>query len=153
MWVTSNREILSKATSAQFSRAAKAKVQVPDGMVDEIERQLVRRVIDLTALARKSGRAVAGFEKVKGWLADKPVRVLFQASDGSVRGKAKLWTPTGARYFDCLTSSELGMAFGRESVIHGALATGGLSDRVVEEAARLKGLRENTGDQGVARKD
>jgi hypothetical protein len=27
-------------------------------------------------------------------------------------------------------------------VIHGALATGGLSDRVVEEAAKLKGLRD-----------
>ena len=41
-----------------------------------------------------------------------------------------------------MTAAELGLAFGRQSVIHGALATGGLSDRVVEEAARLRGLRE-----------
>lgn len=153
MWVSADRGALSRATAAQFSRAAKARVTVPDDLVDEIERQLARRVIDLIALARKAGLAVVGFEKVKGWLADRPVRVLLQASDGSVRGKSKLWTPEGARYFDCLTSVELGMAFGRESVIHGALATGGLSDRVVEEAARLRGLREIGGGPTSARKD
>ncbi|KAA9006913.1 RNA-binding protein [Histidinibacterium aquaticum] len=153
MWVTADRAVLDSAKDGQFSRAAKAKVHVPDDLADEVERQVTRRVIDLISLARKAGLAVAGFEKVKSWLADKPVRVLLQASDGSVRGKAKLWTPTGARYFDCLTQSELGMAYGRESVIHGALATGGLSDRVVEEAARLKGLRDSGGGQGAARKE
>jgi hypothetical protein len=70
-----------------------------------------------------------------------------------VRGKDKLWTPTGARYFDCLTSTELGLAFGRQSVIHAALASGGLGDRVVEEAARLKGLRANVGGAGATGKD
>mgnify|MGYP003656555072 FL=1 len=77
----------------------------------------------------------------------------MQASDGSERGKTKLWTPEGARYFGCLTSAELGLAFGRQSVIHGALATGQLSNRVVEEAAKLKSLREIDGDKPVAGKD
>jgi len=69
------------------------------GRTDEVERQLVRRVIDLIALARKAGLAVCGFEKVKGWVAGgERVRALLQASDGSERGKTKLWTPEGARY-------------------------------------------------------
>ena len=71
--------------------------------------------------------------------------MLFQASDGSDRGKGKLWTPEGGRWFGCLTSSELGLAFGRDYVIHGALAAGGLSRRVVEEAAKLTGLRKASG--------
>ncbi|QQA42900.1 RNA-binding protein [Pelagovum pacificum] len=153
IWVSADRSVLDQAKAGQFARAAKAKVDVPEGLTDEVERQLARRVTELIALARKAGLAVAGFEKVKNWLADKPVRVLLQASDGSVRGKAKLWTPEGARYFDCLTSSELGVAFGRESVIHGALSTGGLSDRVVEEAAKLRGLRPKDGGDPAARKD
>jgi hypothetical protein len=37
------------------------------------------------------------------------------------------------------------MAFGRDSVVHGALGAGGLSNRVVEEAAKLSGLRKNDG--------
>ena len=40
------------------------------------------------------------------------------------------------------------MAFGRQTVIHAALASGGLSKRVVEEAQRLQGLRETVGGKG-----
>ena len=143
MYVTASRAALDKAGKGQFSRSAKRAVNVPEGLADEVERQLVRRVTDLIAMARKAGLAVCGFEKVKAWLGNEQVRVLLQASDGSERGKTKLWTPTGARYFGCLTAAELGLAFGRQSVIHGALATGGLSNRVVEEAAKLRGIRED----------
>ena len=153
MWVTATRATIEAAKKGQFARAAKAPVTVPEGLADEVERQLARRVVDLIAMARKAGLALAGFEKVKSALAGEKVRVLLQASDGSERGKTKLWTPTGARYFGCLTSQELGLAFGRQSVIHGALAAGGLSDRVVEEAARLRGMREMDGTDPGAGKD
>lgn len=153
MWVSSTRDALDRAGKGPFSRSAKRPVQVPDGLTDEVDRQLARRVVDLIALARKAGLAVAGFEKVKDKLAADDVRVLLQASDGSERGKTKLWTPTGARYFGCLTAAELGLAFGRQTVIHGALAAGALSDRVVEEAAKLRGLREVDGSALPAGKD
>ena len=154
IYVTADRAILEQARKGQFWRSAKQAVTVPDGLLDEVERQIARRTVDLIALTRKAGRAVCGFEKVKGWLAGgERVRVLVQASDGSERGKTKLWTPEGARYFGCLTSAELGLAFGRQSVIHGALATGGLSDRVVEEATKLRGLREGNGGDGASGKD
>ncbi|SFS19651.1 RNA-binding protein [Yoonia litorea] len=154
MYVTADRKTLEEARKGQFSRSAKQQVTVPDDLVDEVERQLARRVVDLIALTRKSGRAVCGFEKVKGWLAGgERVRVLVQASDGSERGKTKLWTPEGARYFGCLTAAELGLAFGRQSVIHGALGTGGLSDRVVEEATKLRGLREGNGGNAASGKE
>ncbi len=158
MYVTATRAALNKAGRGQFSRSAKGPVTVPDGLSAEVERQLARHVVNLIALARKAGIAIAGFEKVKGALdhhqqGGQKVRVLLQAADGSERGKAKLWTPTGARYFGCLTSDELGLAFGRQSVIHGALASGRLSDRVVEEAAKLRGLREDDGGKAPAGKD
>ena len=153
MWVAAQRDVVERAGKGAFSRSAKAQVTVPDGLADEVERQLAARVVGLISMARKAGLAVCGFEKVKGWLATEPVRVLLQASDGSERGKTKLWTPTGARYFGCLTSQELGLAFGRQSVIHGALATGGLSDRVVEEAAKLRGFRDIDGGDRSAGKD
>ncbi|MDC1216209.1 RNA-binding protein [Octadecabacter sp.] len=154
MWVTASRDALDKAGKGQFSKSAKQAVNVPDGLTDEVERQLARRVVDLIALARKAGSAVCGFEKVKGWVSGgERVRALLQASDGSERGKTKLWTPEGARYFGCLTAQELGLAFGRGEVVHGALASGRLSDRVVEEAVKLKSLREIEGGEGTDRKD
>ncbi len=154
MYVSAERSALEVASRGQFSRSAKQPVTVPDGLADEVERQVLRRTVELIAMARKAGRSVCGFEKVKGWLAGgERVRVLLQASDGSDRGKAKLWTPEGARYFDCFTSAELGLAFGRQSVIHGALAAGGLGNRVVEEATKLRGLRRLDGGNLATEKD
>ena len=154
MYVAADRAALEVAGKGQFSRSAKMSVTVPEGLVDEVERQLAKRALDLIAMSRKAGRAVCGFEKVKGWLAGgEHVRVLLQANDGSERGKAKLWTPEGARYFGCFTSAELGLAFGRQSVIHGALAAGGLGNRVVEEATKLRGLRELDGGKPATEKD
>ncbi|MEM1237497.1 MAG: RNA-binding protein [Pseudomonadota bacterium] len=141
-YVTADRETLEKAVGSRiFSKGAKAQVSVPDGLVDVVETQLARRVVDLIAMARKAGQAIAGYEKVRSALANQNVKVLLQASDGSERGKGKLWTPEGARWFGILTADELGMAFGRTRVIHGAVLAGGLTTRVVEEAAKLKGLR------------
>ena len=153
MYVSATRSALEAAGRGQFSRSAKQAVKVPEGLADEVELLVLRRVQDLIALARKAGLALCGFEKVKAELDKEHVRVLFQASDGSERGKSKLWTPTGARYFGCLTADELGLAFGRQSVIHGVLTSGALSDRVVEDAAKLRGLRENDDGQGTVGKD
>ncbi len=142
IWVSANRGAIETAVKKKlFSRAARTQVSVPDRLADTVDALLVRRVTDLLALARKSGDAVAGFEKVKDWLSKDVADVLIQASDGSGRGKSKLSTPYGGHFIGWLTSDELGLAFGRETVIHAALGTGGLSKRVVEEAARLKGLR------------
>ena len=66
IWVTSDPDILRQAVSKQlFSRGAKQKVTVADDLPEQVEALLVRRVCELIALSRKSGKAVAGFEKVK----------------------------------------------------------------------------------------
>ena len=142
IWVSATRAALDLAVSKKlFARSAKQPVTVPDGLVTEVETQLARRVVNLISLARKGGRAIAGYEKVKIWLQNEEAKVLIQASDGSERGKSKLSTPYGGSFIGWLTADELGLAFGRQTVIHGALASGGLTERVVEEAARLKNLR------------
>lgn len=149
IYVAADRAALEKAvTKRLFSRGAKAAVTVPDGLVDEVEKQLARRVVDLISLQRKAGRAVAGYERVKTWLQTEEAQVLIQASDGSGRGKSKLSTPHYGSYIGWLTADELGLAFGRQTVIHGALASGGLTQRVVEEAQRLKGVRKDMGGSG-----
>jgi len=149
MYVAADRDAIELAVKKKlFSRAAKTQVTVPDGLVDEVEKQLARRVVDLISLQRKGGKAVAGYEKVKSWLQSEEAEVLIQASDGSGRGKSKLSTPHYGRYIGWLTADELGLAFGRQTVIHGALASGGLTLRVVEEAQRLKGVRKNEGGNG-----
>ncbi|MFQ6773771.1 RNA-binding protein [Cereibacter sphaeroides] len=153
MYVSADRKAIEKAAAkGLFARAARQPVKVPEGLADLVEAQLARRVIDLISLARKAGEAVAGYEKVKDWLSKDEAKVLIQASDGSERGKSKLHPPEGKRSFiGCLTARELGLAFGREHAIHGALAAGGLTTRVQDEAARLAGLRGQIGGRAAGR--
>lgn len=144
IWVTADRAALETAVKkGAFARSAKQPAKVPDDLVAEVERQLARRTVDLISMQRKAGKAVAGYEKVKTWLQTEEALVLIQAVDGSGRGKSKLSTPHYGHYIGCLTADELGLAFGRQTVIHGALASGGLTLRVVEEAHRLNGVRKN----------
>ena len=146
-WVSADRAAIDLAVKKKlFARAFKAQVRAPDDLADQVEAQVLRRLVELISLARKSGAAVAGYEKVKDWLAREEARVLIQASDGSERGKSKLSTPHYGTYVGWLTADELGQAFARQSVIHAAVASGGLSQRVVEEAHRLKGMRMTDGD-------
>ncbi|NCQ24198.1 MAG: hypothetical protein COW54_16900 [Rhodobacteraceae bacterium CG17_big_fil_post_rev_8_21_14_2_50_63_15] len=147
IWVAADRAALDKVVKkGLFSRAAKQPVQVPDDLTDLVEALLAQRVVNLISLARKGGRAVSGYEKVKDMLSKGDARVLIQASDGSERGKSKLSTPQGGSFIGWLTAAELGQAFGRQTTIHAALGAGGLLNRVVEEAARLKGLRVSDGE-------
>ncbi|PVA10735.1 RNA-binding protein [Pelagivirga sediminicola] len=149
IWVAADRAALDKASKkGLFARAAKQPVQVADGMTDWVESLLAQRVVNLISLARKGGHAVAGYEKVKDWLAKEEAEVLIQASDGSERGKSKLSTPHYGNFIGWLTADELGQAFGRQTTIHAALSAGGLTQRVVDEAARLKGLRVSDDGSG-----
>ena len=148
IWVSSDRAALEKAVKkGLFARAARQAVVVPDDFVSLVEGQLVARIVNLISLARKGGGAVTGYEKVKDWLSREEATVLIQASDGSERGKSKLSTPQGGTFIGWLTAEELGRAFGRQTTVHAALGAGGLSQRVVDEAARLKGLRVSNGGQ------
>lgn len=154
IWISADRAVLDRAaTKGVFARAAQRTVQVPDGLSDLVEAALSRRLTDMVSMARKAGLAVAGFEKVKGWIDSGRAVLLLQAFDGSERGRSKLRPPLGpGSLVSVLDAAELGFAFGRENVIHAALAGGGLTTRVVEEAARLSGLRAKIGGEKPAGK-
>ena len=155
IYVSADREAMAKAAKkGLFARAARQTVKVPEGLVDLVEALIRQRVIDLLSMARKAGDAVTGYEKVKDWLVKGTAVTLIQASDGSERGKTKLHAPDGkGGFIGVLSAGEIGLAFGRERAIHAALAAGGLRTRVVEEAAKLAGLRghlpiQTGGDDG-----
>lgn len=144
IWVAADKAALIKAVKKNlFARAARQPVKISDALVTEVEGLLVKRVVGLLSLARKSGDAITGFEKVKEAVVSGSVAVLLQARDGSRAQMAKIRPPKGKNsYISCLFGRELGLAFGRENVIHAALAAGGLTKRIVEDASRLAGVRD-----------
>jgi len=143
IWVTARRDLVEKAAKKNlFARAAKRQATAPEGLADQIEAALARRAIEALGLARKAGLAVAGFEKVRARLKQGPVAALIEARDGSEQGRARLRPMAGdAPILAALAASELGLAFGRDSVIHAALDAGGAAERAVREFRRLDGFR------------
>jgi uncharacterized protein len=143
VYVRADRETLRRATEkSAFARAFRQRADSPSELPDLVERLLARRLVDLLAMARKAGEALCGFQSVRDALKAGKAVLLVQASDGSAREMAELRPPSGSgSRISCLSGSELGMAFGRDRVIHGAVLAGGLSDRIRQDALRLSGFR------------
>jgi len=126
-----------------FARAARGPVAVPPDLGSLLQSALAKRIAELLGLARRAGQAVAGFEKAREHLRTTAARLVLQARDGSAAERARFLTgaPPGVKVFDPLTGEALGRVFGRDYVVHVAVAPGRLADSLAIEAGRLAGLR------------
>ncbi len=148
LWVEAScKAIATAADKKLFARAAKAHVSAAPGLADRAEKALVSRMLGDLGLARRAGQLVLGFDNVLRALDGiSPPALLIEARDGSGDGKRKLFNAAHARglkpaVVEGLSSAELGLALGRENVIHAAVQPGGLAERLAMDAQRLAGLR------------
>src|ERR1700761_4815709 len=148
IWLSACGDVLETARARggrgrAFARAARGPVIVPPDLPAVLEAALVRRIGESLGLARRAGQAVAGFDKAREYLRTGRSRLILQASDGSVAERARFLAGAGdsASVLDPLPASELGQVFGRDHVVHVAIAPGRLGERLAIEAARLNGLR------------
>lgn len=143
LWLTPCADIVSRACAENvFSKAALRNVTVPCNLSEQLVSLLGRRCMDLIALARRSGCAVAGFEKVIKALAGGDVAVLVEAIDGADDGKNKIARKAaGIHALSLWTAGQLGAPFGRERVVHVAITSGGLAKSLLRDGRRLEGLQ------------
>ena len=148
LWVEASKIAVGIAVEKKlFSRAAKTQLTAGADLAQRAEKALVARLLGDLGIARRAGSLVLGFDNVLRQLqGPKPPKVLIEAFDGSADGKRKLYAAAHRLELDCvvietLTSAELGLALGRENVIHAAVQRGGLADRLMFDAERLSGFR------------
>ena len=149
MWVEASTTAIDKAVEKRlFARSAKAQIVASADLAQRAEKALVARMLGDLGIARRAGSLVLGFDNVLRQLeGPKPPKLLIEAFDGSPDGKRKLYAAAHRLELDCvvietLTSAELGLALGRENVIHAAVQPGGLADRLMFDAERLSGFRD-----------
>jgi uncharacterized protein len=125
-----------------FARAARRAVTVPAKLADHVEDLLARRCCDTLGLARRSGLAVAGFEKVCEAVRAGKATLLLSAIDGADGGRSKARAlGRGLPIATVLTAAEIGAAFGRDHVVHVAVGAGRLSSRLLDDLEKLAGFR------------
>ncbi len=146
IWLSPDRDSVKRACARKlFDRAARRTLTVDADLDRRVEALLAARCIELIGLARRAGQAVAGFEKVRAWLREGRAALLLAGYDGAADGREKLQRLAGDRpVLDCLSTDELGRAFGRDRAVHVALSAGALAAKFEEEARKLNGFRIGT---------
>jgi len=132
-------------TAAQkrlFAKAARANVSVPPDLADTVADLLRRRCLNHLGLAQRAGLVASGAEKVRAQIATGRTAALMEASDGSVAERQKMSAlVSGVPVVDVFTSAELGSALGRDMAVHVALLPGRLTETVLADAGRYRGVR------------
>jgi predicted RNA-binding protein YlxR (DUF448 family) len=156
MWVAADAQAVALAAKKNlFSKSAKAQVKVATDLPERVEGLIVARMLCDLGLARRAGALVMGFDNVLRALDAKvPPALLVEAADGARDGRRKLFGAAKARglkiqTIEALTSAELGLALGRENVIHAALKPGRLAERLAFDAGRLAGFRARPNERDV----
>ena len=76
LWLSPQREEFDRACKRNlFAKAAKAGLRVPGDLAERVEGLLTRRCLETIGLAKRSGQAVSGYEKVAASLASGGVAV------------------------------------------------------------------------------
>lgn len=143
LWLTPRRDIVEQALAKRiFGRAARQPVTAPPGLADRVEALLAQRCCDALGFARRAGLAVAGFERVGEAARRGNAALLLVAMDGAEAARRKLAAIAGDRPVAAVLGvAELGGAFGRERIVHAAIAGGTLCDRLRMDLQRLAGFR------------
>ena len=147
LWLSARRDVIHTACARNlFAKAAKAPLRPDQDLAARVERLLVQRCVELLGMARRAGAAVGGYEKVSAKLSSGAAGALLQARDAAEDGRRKMRSMARAGdadlpVVDCLDAAELGRAFGQDRYVHVALDRGPLTRRILDQAARLAGLR------------
>lgn len=159
VWVDATRDAVAAAVRQKaFARSLKRRVVLPDDLASLIERLMAKRLADAVSIANKAGLLVAGFTRVEELMAGGRAAVLMHAADAATDGAAKLdrrfkalHGPERALAASVreLTSAELSLAIGRANVVHAAASEGGASQRIVQEAGRLRRYRSGAARGGT----
>jgi predicted RNA-binding protein YlxR (DUF448 family) len=153
VWVDATRTAVTAAARQNvFARSLKKAVSVPDDLPGLVEKLMAKRLREAVSIANKAGLLVAGFAKVHDLIDGGRAAVLIHAADAAEDGVAKLDRKfkalvgpeeAVAAIVNDLSGAELDLAIGRANVVHAAASGGGASQRILQEAKRLRRYRSD----------
>lgn len=152
-WVCADRPSLDQAIARKaFSRAFKTQVDCPDNLSEQVERLLEQKCLDLLGFAKRSGDLILGFDQAREAIRSARPGCLVEAADGAADGRTKMLSLLRGAHsgpddtqappvIGCFTAEQLGMALGRQRVIHAVVKRGRFSAALMAEIGRLDGFR------------
>jgi predicted RNA-binding protein YlxR (DUF448 family) len=146
LWLSAKRDVVETARArGAFAKAARGPVTVPPELLSVLQAGLARRIAELLGFARRAGQAVCGFQKAREWLLAGRAALVVQAADGSAEERTRFLAGREVTAIAPLPAATLGAVFGRDHVVHVAVAPGRLAGAIAIEAERLAGVSGETG--------
>jgi len=147
VWTISTRDaVATAARKGGFARGFKRNVSASAGLADQAEALQAKRCLDFLGIARSAGDLILGADAVDMAIRKAKPAWLIEASDGAEDGRNKilglafgLWGRISVA--GCFTSEELGVALGRDRVVHGLIPVGRIAHRWTVDIGRLSGFR------------
>jgi uncharacterized protein len=157
-WVTASRDALEQALKkGAFARAFKAQARAAPDLAAQTEDILVRGLLNMIGMAKRAGDLTLGFEQVREAVRSARPACLMTAANASEDQRRKVLALVRGLYgpqpgedpadvhlppvVACFSDEELGMALGRERVVHACLKQGRIAHAWIGELARLSGFR------------
>ncbi len=141
-WLSARRDVVETAIKRKaFHRGARRAVKVQDDLADLIGRLLLQRCQNGLGLARRSGKAICGFDKVAAAIGTRS-GYLITAKDGKADGRQKIAAHVRRsekmvqQVAEALTADELGLPFARERAVHVWVDACPLGKRIARDMAR-----------------
>jgi len=150
-WVSADAASVRIAVAkGLFARAMKRPVK-PDPNLDQLVSGLLKtQMLGALGMAKKTGAVITGYAKVEAAIRGAKAQILIHASDGSIEGWRKLESTIRAmqRQGDAaysppvlvsgINAEDLGLALGRENVVHAALKHGRMAAAFLAAATRWR---------------
>ena len=157
-WVTASADALQQAVKrGAFARAFKAQAKTGADLAGQTEALLVKGVLNMIGMAKRAGDLTLGFEQVREAVRSARPACLMAAANASEDQRNKVLalvrglygpqpgeSPKDARLppvVSCFSDEELGMALGRERVVHACVKQGRIAHAWMGELTRLSGFR------------
>ena len=113
-----------------------------ENLVTRIDSIIVKRIVSLIALARKSGKVILGYDKIQRLLLRNKIELLLQAKDGSLSRRSGLALPKNQEHrVYCLSQKELGIPFRKNNVSNIGFLKSSFTIPLIFDTARLVSLR------------
>jgi predicted RNA-binding protein YlxR (DUF448 family) len=152
VWITLGEKSVGEAVKRKaFAKSLKGDVSVPADLAVEARERLEQRLLGALGLARKAGQCAVGATQVQAAIAGGKAIALLTATDAADDGRRKMLAALRGReraaddagepaltpHLELLSSAQLGLALGRENVIHAALTEGAAARSALARAERL----------------
>jgi predicted RNA-binding protein YlxR (DUF448 family)/ribosomal protein L30E len=147
VWLTLSHAVVEESVRKKlFSKAFRKESHADPALADLVERLMLKSALDALSLAIKAGQVVSGFAKVEEAVMTGNCHAVIEAADaaedglrkmGQVLRRAAEMGQSPKRAISPFSSDDLGLALGRDHVIHAALLMGSAARAAMEKIERV----------------